>query len=184
MADDGDLLSYSGAFGQQPDAGNPLSFTLPSQAPTAPLPQSNTPAAPKEASGGPYAHYGDPRAPNWFADNITTVQSPSGAKFSVNNQAAGAFQGFLAELHAAGYAVDPKTSGGYNLRNITGGTTLSPHAYGVAIDINPGANPYSKDDKGGTLKTDLPPNVGQIAAKWGLDWGGNWTSLKDPMHFE
>ncbi len=47
MADDGDLLSYSGAFGQQPDAGNPLSFTLsaPAPAPAAPAPSGNAPAA-------------------------------------------------------------------------------------------------------------------------------------------
>jgi hypothetical protein len=166
MADDGNTLASSD--------------TAPDTVLSAPSP----PPTPKEAVGGPYSSYGDPRAPGWFNDNITQVESPSGAKFSVNKQAAPAFQGFLTDLHALGYTVDPKTSGGYNLRNITGGTTLSPHAYGVAIDINPSDNPYSRDSKGGTLKTDLPPNVGQLAAKWGLDWGGNWTSLKDPMHFE
>jgi hypothetical protein len=182
---------YEGNVNQDPKAISPTDPAISKASLTTDSTQGNGLAAPsapapvpKEAAGGPYGQYGDPRAPGWFQNNITQVQSPSGANFSVNRQAAPAFQGFLADLHAAGYNVDPKTSGGYNLRNITGGTTLSPHAYGVAIDINTADNPYSKDAKGGTLKTDLPPNVGQLAAKWGLDWGGNWTHLKDPMHFE
>ena len=30
---------------------------------------------------------------------------------------------------------------------------------------------------------DLPTNVGEIAARHGLGWGGNWSSPWDPMHF-
>ncbi len=141
-------------------------------------------APPPVTSDYDYTPFGDPRAKGWHGENIVPISAPGGASFNVHRQAADSFKGFLAELEGAGYKIDPKVSGGYNLRNITGGTTLSPHAYGVAIDINPPANPYSKDDKGGKLTTDLPPNVGQLAAKWGLDWGGNWTSLKDPMHFQ
>ncbi len=136
------------------------------------------------APSGPYASYGNPYAPGWYQSNIVPVVSPSGARFMVNKAAAQSFTGFLTDLEKAGYRIDPGVSGGYNLRNITGGSTLSPHAYGLAIDINPPANPYSKTSTGGSLKTDLPPNVGEMAAAHGLQWGGNWTSLKDPMHFE
>lgn len=127
--------------------------------------------------------YGDPTHPDWYGQNITTITSPNGVKFNVNKRAAEAFSGLLTDLDAAGYKVGPG-SGGYNLRNITGGHTLSPHAFGIAIDINPADNPYSKDPNGGVLKTDLPPNIHDIAAKWGLTWGGDWKTLKDPMHFE
>jgi hypothetical protein len=29
----------------------------------------------------------------------------------------------------------------------------------------------------------MPPDVGAMAAKFGLGWGGNWKSRKDAMHF-
>lgn len=128
------------------------------------------------------SQFGDPTQPDWSGKNLTVVTSPSGAKFSVHRAAAPSFTGFLQDLESTGYKV--QSGGGYNLRPVTGGTTLSPHAYGAAIDINPAQNPYSKTPEGGVLKTDLPPQVSDLAAKWGLIWGGNWKSLKDPMHLE
>ncbi len=56
----------------------------------------------------------------------------------------------------------------FNYRVITGGTSLSKHAYGRAIDINPVENPYIKGattlppgsvydpNAGGTLTADHP----------------------------
>jgi hypothetical protein len=59
-----------------------------------------------------------------------------------------------------------------------GGNTLSEHAFGNAIDINPDRNPFSN-------KTNLPANISDMAAKHGLTWGGDWQSgSRDPMHFE
>jgi hypothetical protein len=51
--------------------------------------------------------------------------------------------------------------------------------YGNAIDINPARNPYSRK-----FITDMPANVSDMAAKYGLSWGGDWKSIKDTMHFE
>lgn len=122
--------------------------------------------------------YGDPTAPDWGGKNLTTITTPGGQSFVVNKEAAPAFLGFLAALEARGYPVS--SSGGYNVRNITGGTTLSPHAYGVAVDVNAANNPYSR----ATLTTDLPPDVGRLAGQYGLVWGGSWQTPRDPMHFE
>ena len=76
--------------------------------------------------------------------------------------------------------------GGYNRRPITGGSDWSLHAYGIAVDINPTANPYSK-----TFKSDMPPamveEILQIKTKSGLKavrWGGHYTGTKDAMHYE
>lgn len=159
------------------------------QQPTSGAPVTQEPLQPPAKSAGTegtnyLALYGNPNVPDWGKSNLTTITAPSGAKFTVNKIAAPAFAGFLTDLEKEGYKVNPETSGGYNLRNITGGTTLSPHAYGVAIDINPSENPYSKTAQGGTLTTNMPPNVEKLAQKWGLQWGGDWKSLKDPMHFE
>lgn len=82
-------------------------------------------------------------------------------------------------------------------RPATGNTSWSQHAYGLAIDINPFHNPYLKGElvlpelasyylnrslgePGMILDSDTVSD-GFEAIGWG--WGGNWTSLKDWMHF-
>jgi hypothetical protein len=82
----------------------------------------------------------------------------------------------------------------FNYRLVTGGKSLSKHAYGFAIDINPVQNPYIKADiilpagavydtsKPGTLGPDSP--VVQTFLRLGWTWGGNWETLKDYQHFE
>lgn len=76
--------------------------------------------------------------------------------------------------------------GGYNRRKITGGPGWSLHAYGIAVDINPTTNPYSK-----TFQSDMPPDmvseILQIKTKSGLTalrWGGHYKNNKDAMHYE
>lgn len=123
---------------------------------------------------------GDPTKPGWKEFNIVPVKA-GGVSVEVNQQAAPAFQGFLQELQAAGYKID--TAAGYNVRQQnhggTPGTLLSQHSWGNAIDLNAGANPQ------GGKASDLPANIGEIAHKWGLVWGGNWSGkTRDPMHFE
>lgn len=90
----------------------------------------------------------------------------------------GNFQGFINALEASGYKIN--SIGGYNNRLTRGSGTPSEHAFGNAIDINPGTNPSVR----GQLITNMPDNVSQLAADNGLIWGGNWNSLKDAMHFE
>jgi hypothetical protein len=124
------------------------------------------------------ATFGDPNQPGWQEKNLTLISSKSGVEFRVNTQAAQAFKGFIDDLEARGYKI--ASGGGYNLRNIRGGHTLSQHAFGNAIDINPGENPMGT----GPLKTNLPADISDIAAKHGLIWGGDWHNRKDPMHFE
>jgi hypothetical protein len=149
------------------DNASPADFDV------APTPSDDTLLAANYANT---QNMGDPRASDWMEKNIATVKTPNDQKWSVHRQAAPDFQNFLEELHASGYA--PVSSGGYNLRNIRGTNQLSQHAFGNAIDINAPANP-----QGGT-KMDLPANVGELAAKHNLEWGGNWKNNPDPMHFE
>ena len=110
--------------------------------------------------------------------DLVTITTPSGAKFRVARKVAPQFQGFVNELSSSGYGIDPSQSGGYNYRTIAGSPKISQHGYGNAIDINWTANP-----RGGAAGGNLPANVGDIAAKYGLAWGGNWSN-PDPMHFE
>ena len=53
---------------------------------------------------------------------------------------------------------------------------ISMHAFGIAVDINAGSNPY-----GATPRQD--PRLVSIMETWGFAWGGNW-SVPDGMHFE
>jgi len=82
----------------------------------------------------------------------------------------------------------------FNYRKVTGKNTLSKHALGYAIDINPRDNYYLKDghispangrynkkNKGTILKNSA---VVKLFAKHGWNWGGDWKTLKDYQHFE
>lgn len=82
-------------------------------------------------------------------------------------------------------------------RDAVGSGSWSQHAYGLAVDINPFHNPYVKDD---LVLPELASyyvdrelgqpgmiNDGDVVeeafAEIGWAWGGNWTTLKDWMHF-
>lgn len=117
----------------------------------------------------------------------TTYQSVSGKKFNltVNPDAEQAFLGFLGDLEATGY--DIQNIGSQVVRNKRGSNNPSEHSYGSAIDINGEiveGEAAARNQYGKNLVTDLPDNVSEMAAKWGLSWGGDWTSVKDAMHFE
>lgn len=109
--------------------------------------------------------------------SLSPVTTSNGLTAYVNSNMASRFQGFLGDLEGTGYKIN--SLDGYNYRNIAGTNKLSHHAFGNAIDINPSTNPMGK-----ALVTDMPSNVGDIASKWGLGWGGAWNSKKDAMHFE
>ena len=86
----------------------------------------------------------------------------------------------------------------FNDRPVSGGTGLSYHQLGQAIDINPLVNPYIKKsvvlpetaheytdrtlNAKGMINSDS--ECVQIFKKYGWTWGGDWTSLKDYQHFE
>lgn len=87
---------------------------------------------------------------------------------------------------------------GFNCRLATGSLSAwSQHAYGLAIDINPVQNPYVNGDvvvpargrrfldrsldKPGMIHAD--DVVVQAFADIGWEWGGDWTSIVDYMHF-
>ncbi len=111
---------------------------------------------------------------------LSTISTASGLTADVNAKYASQFQSLVKDLEGTGY--DIKSIGGYNYRNIAGTNKLSNHALGNAIDINPMANPDT--GRGGRLITDMPAGIGEISNRNGFDWGGDWKSKKDAMHFE
>jgi hypothetical protein len=97
-----------------------------------------------------------------------------GNTFKVNSQVAPIFQAFLQNLWRKGY--HPATIGGYGER-----PNPSLHPFGMAIDIDAARNPMQNAD--GHMQTTMPSYVSALAAKYGLSWGGDWRTKKDPMHF-
>jgi hypothetical protein len=90
-------------------------------------------------------------------------------------------------------------SSSFNCRPATGNPgSLSHHSYGWAIDINPLENPYVRSD-GSVLRRAAKPYTdrsrhepgmihrGDVVvrsfARIGWEWGGDWVTLKDYMHF-
>lgn len=91
----------------------------------------------------------------------------------------------------------------FNYRVVEGSESLSKHAYGLAIDINPLYNPYVTYEKNGDEKVSPAAALGyadrsvnfpykideedlccRLFKEHGFIWGGNWNSLKDYQHFQ
>jgi D-alanyl-D-alanine carboxypeptidase len=98
-------------------------------------------------------------------------------------------------------SIEANNTSAFNCRLTTGAKTMSAHARGRAIDLNPLINPYV--DKSGTshrksrgfvtrqqraastaagmIKSDSL--VVKTFRKYGWSWGGDWSSIKDYQHF-
>src|SRR5215475_1370179 len=114
-------------------------------------------------------------------------------------------------LQSHDYQIRPEDTDSYNCRQITGGTGRSLHSFGIALDVNWTTNPYRQtpdkrkvrfsdkptqaeraiDVKQQRADTDMTPqmidDVLAITTRTGkrvFEWGGNWNTVKDPMHFE
>lgn len=93
----------------------------------------------------------------------------------------------------------------FNYRVVDGTSSLSKHATGCAIDINPFYNPYVVFHKDGSGETYISPKGSEVYADrsqnfpykidendlccqlfkaHGFTWGGNWNSCKDYQHFQ
>lgn len=113
--------------------------------------------------------------PKFFGRNIGGVAAPAEDAFKALEQA----------LQSAGYK--PSSSWAYNCRNIAGTDKASLHSYGIAIDLDPKVNPYSKGDPySGKMKENHVKAALAIKNKKGQSiwaWGGSWRR-PDRMHFQ
>jgi hypothetical protein len=112
-------------------------------------------------------------------DRIVTFRA-GGINLTAHEDAAPLFAAFVTDIVGRGYAVDKIADDwGYNCRRIRGSDSWSYHAWGLAIDLNATNNPMGTE-----LVTDMPPWIDEVAAQYGLYWGGNFNRRHDAMHFE
>ena len=86
----------------------------------------------------------------------------------------------------------------FNYRTIEGTKTLSRHAFGMAVDVNPLQNPcvrgnrirpltaseYVDRSKDFAHKIDETDFCKKTFTSHGFRWGGRWSRMKDYQHFE
>lgn len=122
--------------------------------------------------------------------NPATVRVPCpGIPLNLHPAVAPLFAELIRRVDAVKGTGFMQSSGGKNVRPVRGyeeryartksDELLSNHSWGLAADFRAGTNPMSS-----VLVTDMPANIRQIAAACGLQWGGNYSGRKDPMHFE
>lgn len=95
-------------------------------------------------------------------------------------------------------SIQADNTSAFNCRNVTGGSSWSEHAYGLAIDINPIENPYVSTD-GTTAHAASKPYLNRSDVRRGMavaggtlvrafdaigwGWGGRWPLPTDYQHF-
>ena len=86
----------------------------------------------------------------------------------------------------------------FNFRRKTGMRSLSKHALGLAVDINPlenpyvrgtsvhpaGASDYADRSRDFAHKIDRDDLCWKLFREHGFSWGGAWRSVRDYQHFE
>jgi hypothetical protein len=67
--------------------------------------------------------------------------------------------------------------GCFNFRPKRNRAQLSAHCWGIALDLNP------EDNQMGT-RGSIDPRLVAVFRRFGFEWGGDWKTRKDPMHFQ
>ena len=78
-----------------------------------------------------------------------------------------------------GYLLRPGWNWGAGCRAIAGTSTPSNHSWGLAVDLNAPANPYTSSGQ-----HDIPDWVYELWAKYGFGLGADYLGKQDWMHFE
>ena len=136
-----------------------------------------------------HAVYGDTKRD--IEQNLKSASLVSGC-YPVAADAAPALEEAMAELSAhvrenpSAYGYIFPLGGTYNYRMIAGTSTLSPHAFGIAVDLC--SNPcdywrWATRAQGQSRLDGYPSGVVKIMEDHGFIWGGKWAHF-DFLHFE
>jgi hypothetical protein len=115
----------------------------------------------------------------WQEANLVTVDLPIIGTARCHRGIVEALTGALDEVVASNLTglVDPGGFAGcWNARTTRAGTSISRHAWGVAVDLNFGTNPTG-------LASVQDPRLVAIFRRWGFTEGSRWL-VPDAGHFE
>jgi hypothetical protein len=136
--------------------------------------------------------------PIWTYDDNTETKLPTIWHVNVNKLVANDVKNIMSQIYNDSEKFPIFHNGlyyeveGYEHRLVRGGSSLSEHSFGVAIDINSSFNPLTSKPRiiseNPTLNQRLyaiheTSNVVRIFKAHGWYWGGEWSSKKDYMHF-
>jgi hypothetical protein len=127
------------------------------------------------------------------SSNLVGVPAPyKSYQFNKNNGAAESLKNAMEELkqlaqgNGAVSALINPVNGTFNYRVISGTGKLSPHAYGIAIDLNSNPSDYWKwasREAGEKRMLSYPKELVETFEKNNFVWGGKWGHF-DILHFE
>lgn len=140
---------------------------------------------------------GVPKSRSGMYRYMTTITVPivnaagqkSSMRLTVHKKLSSKIRNAFRDMADAGIPVDKSCTGAFNYRYMTSGTLLSHHSYGCAIDINWTYNPYVSYErllagyKRSNSRYTIRSKCVAIWKKYGFEWGGNWKTYKDYMHF-
>ena len=137
------------------------------------------------------AFYGDPRRKG-FTDNLVLVKPPWRMTFDgkpikgvqIHRKCSASLKAVFDDIWEQCDQDEDKLpdgavvfDGSYNFRPIRGSSRLSCHAFGAALDLDAQHNGLGR-------RGNMSPIVINAFKREGWFWGGDFTSRKDPMHFQ
>ncbi len=187
------LASYAGDRGELEarllaalPADTPVQFRGPGETPFLRHGDAVLPQALIKARFGEFAYRrgggdgdGFDQDPAWQERNLVTADLPLIGPARCHRAIVEALAGALSEVAEANLAalIDPAGFAGcWNARTTRSGTSVSRHAWGVAVDLNFGANPTG-------LASVQDPRLVAIFDRWGFTDGSRWL-VPDAGHFE
>ncbi|MGH9185581.1 MAG: M15 family metallopeptidase [Acidimicrobiales bacterium] len=117
--------------------------------------------------------------PAWEAVNIVTAEVPILGTIRCHRALVPTVTALLQQLEQQqlGFLIDPEGYRGcWNPRFTRTGTSVSRHAWGVALDVNYAVNQTC-------LSSEQDPRLVALFERWGFTWGGDWL-CPDPAHVE
>jgi D-alanyl-D-alanine carboxypeptidase len=132
------------------------------------------------AVGLPYGEDWVRLDPGFLRRHLATRQVPLLGAVTCHRRMLPPLRSAMAELRRRGLGrlVNPaEYAGCYAPRRIQPSGTLSLHAWGLAVDLNAASNPL-----GGASNQD--PRLVRTMERHGFSWGGDFPTVRDPMHFE
>jgi D-alanyl-D-alanine carboxypeptidase len=132
------------------------------------------------AVGLPYGEDWVTLDPGFLRSHIVSNRVPLLGTVTCHRRMIPPLRSALAELRrrGLGHTVEPSEYAGcYAPRRIQPSGTLSLHAWGLAVDLNAASNPL-----GGESNQD--PRLVRTMERHGFYWGGDFPTVRDPMHFE